>query len=99
MAESDSNNDLRIPRWVLAFILPAMGVFVAVARTEYRTNENEADTQRLRTDMERAFDAQNTLDRNYEARFSDMEQQIQWLCAQRARDDQESGRQGAGTCP
>lgn len=79
---------LRIPRWLLAFVLPAIGLVMAVARTEYRTNENELETAVVSARVERV-----------EQRILALERQVQWLCAQRARDDFESKRAGAGTCP
>lgn len=90
MSEPAAQTDdvLRIPRWLLAFIVPAIGLMMAVARTEYRTNENEMSTAAVDARVQRA-----------EERIAILERQIHWLCAQRARDDFESKRAGAGTCP
>lgn len=79
---------LRIPRWLLAFILPAIGLMMAVARTEYRTNENGMATDAVDARVQRA-----------EERVLQLERQVQWLCAQRGRDDFESKRAGMGSCP
>lgn len=88
MLDTPPDDALRIPRWMLAFILPAIGLMMAVARTEYRTNENEMATEAVGARVDRA-----------EERVLQLERQVQWLCAQRGRDDSESKRTGAGTCP
>jgi hypothetical protein len=98
MTENGHTDSLRVPRWVLAFIVPLLAVLGAVARTEYRTNSNERANERLteRVEMIRQMKAEG--EREQERRFSDIERTVQWLCAQRARDDAESGRT-AGNCP
>jgi hypothetical protein len=99
MAGEEPNGSLRVPRWVLAFIIPLIGVAGAVARTEYRTNANEAAAERIADRLEMMREMQSTDARADETRFSDIERTLYWLCAQRARDDAESGRTSAGTCP
>lgn len=84
----DGEETIRVPRWVLAFVVPAVGVFLAVARTEHRTNENENKLDQLRMQVET-----NARD------IRTLEMRASWLCTQRTRDDLESGRESAGVCP
>lgn len=82
------DDTLHVPRWLLAFVLPTIGLIVAASRMEYRSNENAMETRAVEARLQQA-----------EQRVGLLERQVQWLCAQRARDDYESNRTGAGVCP
>lgn len=83
-----SEDVVRVPKWALGFVLPALAFLGLGARTEYRTDLNEAALRQLESRHEQHVAeerAANLL----------LRQQVQWLCVQRSRDDREAGR-GSG---
>lgn len=82
---------IRVPKWALAFVLPALAFLGLGARTEYRTDLNEAALRQLESRYEQHLSEERAANLN-------MRQQIQWLCVQRARDNREAGHAEQGPC-
>jgi hypothetical protein len=91
---TDENGEvIRIPKWILLFVLPVAGFIAMAVHNEIVTNEPAARVSRLGERYEMH------LERDHESAraFSELSQRVRWLCAQHERETR--GEPLSGECP
>jgi|GEM_PF-4504494 len=92
MADTPSSDFLRIPKWILPFLIPLILLIAVFVRMEDRTAANRKEIESIRASAQQYKTERAQHDREVEMRFDRVESNIQYLCDARARDDRESGK-------